>query len=53
VVGSASCTFLEPPVYPGEIEVRMCPGDLGRTSVGSYCEIWMQGRTDAMTAARG
>jgi acyl-CoA thioester hydrolase len=52
VVVNASCTFLEPLVYPGDIEVRMYLGDLGRTSVGSYYEIWMRGRKYAEGAAK-
>ena len=52
VIVNASCTFLEPLVYPGEIEVRMYLGDPGRTSVGSYYEIWMNGRKYAEGAAK-
>ena len=39
VIVNASCTFLEPLVYPGDIEVRMYLGDPGRTSIGSYYEL--------------
>ena len=52
VIVNASCTFREPLVYPGEIEVRMYLGDPGRTSVGSFYEIWMNGRCYADGAAR-
>ena len=52
VVVNASCTFLEPLVYPGEVEVRMFLGDLGRSSVGSFYEIWMDGRKYAEGAAK-
>ncbi len=52
VIVNASCTFLEPLVYPGAIEVRMFLGDPGRTSVGSYYEIWMNGRKYADGAAK-
>ena len=34
VIVNASCTFLEPLVYPGDIEVRMYLGDLGRIERG-------------------
>jgi acyl-CoA thioester hydrolase len=52
VIVNASCTFLAPLVYPGDIEVRMHLGDPGRTSVGSYYEIAMQGKKHAEGAAR-
>jgi acyl-CoA thioester hydrolase len=52
VIVNASCTFLEPLVYPGEIEVRMYLGDLGRSSVGSSYEILMHGRKYAEGAAK-
>ena len=39
-------------VYPGDIEVRMYLGDPGRTSIGSYYEIWMNGRKYADGAAK-
>ena len=44
VIVNASCTFLVPLVYPGEIEVRMYLGDPGRTSVGSFYEIHRDGK---------
>jgi acyl-CoA thioester hydrolase len=52
VIVNASCTFAEPLVYPGEVEVRMFLGDPGRTSVGSYYEIWKDGRRFADGAAK-
>ena len=52
VIVNASCTFLEPLVYPGDCEVRMFLGELGRSSVGSYYEIWSSGRRFAEGAAR-
>jgi len=52
VVVNASCTFLVPLVYPGEVEVRMLLGDPGRSSVGSYYEIRMNGVTYAEGAAK-
>jgi acyl-CoA thioester hydrolase len=52
VIVNASCTFLLPLVYPGEVEVRMSLGDPGRTSVGSYYEICMNDRKYAEGAAK-
>ena len=52
VIVNASCTFREPLVYPGEIEVRMYLAELGRSSVGSHYEIWMNGRQYADGAAK-
>ena len=52
VIVNASCTFREPLVYPGEVEVRMFLADPGRTSVGSFYEIWMKGRQYADGAAK-
>jgi acyl-CoA thioester hydrolase len=52
VIVNASCDFLLPLVYPGDIEVRMFVGDLGRTSIGSYYEIWMEGRKYAEGSSR-
>ena len=52
VVVNASCTFLLPLVYPGEVEVRMLLGDPGRTSVGSYYEIRTNGEKYAEGAAK-
>ena len=52
VVVNASCTFLEPLVYPGDVVVQMFLGGLGRTSVGCYYEIWKEGRRYADGAAK-
>jgi acyl-CoA thioester hydrolase len=52
VIVNASCTFLVPLVYPGEVEVRMFLGDPGRTSVGSFYEIWMNDKKYADGAAK-
>ena len=52
VIVNASCTFLQPLVYPGDLEVRMYLSDPGRTSVGSYYEIWTSGRKYADGAAK-
>jgi acyl-CoA thioester hydrolase len=39
VIVNASCTFLAPLVYPGEVEVRMYVGDLGRSSMASSYDL--------------
>ncbi len=52
VIVNASCTFLLPLVYPGEVEVRMYLGEPGRTSVGSYYEILKDGTKYADGAAK-
>ncbi|HEX8739639.1 MAG TPA: thioesterase family protein [Casimicrobiaceae bacterium] len=52
VIVNASCTFREPLVYPGEVEVRMYLGDPGRSSIGSFYELWFDGRCCADGAAR-
>jgi acyl-CoA thioester hydrolase len=52
VIVNASCTFEVPLVYPGEVEVRMYLGGLGRTSVGSYYELFTDGRRHAEGAAK-
>jgi acyl-CoA thioester hydrolase len=52
VIVSASCTFREPLVYPGEVEVRMYLADPGRSSVGSYYEIRKGGTIVAEGAAK-
>ena len=52
VIVNASCNFLEPLVYPGDVEVTMHLGHPGRTSVGSYYDIHMGGRKYADGAAK-
>lgn len=52
VIANASCNFLIPLVYPGNLEVRMFLGDPGRTSVGSFYEIHSDGRKFADGASR-
>jgi acyl-CoA thioester hydrolase len=52
VIVNASCTFHEPLVYPGEVEVRMYLGDAGRSSVGSYYELSMNDKLYAEGAAK-
>jgi acyl-CoA thioester hydrolase len=49
---NASCTFLVPLVYPGDIEVRMYLGEPGRSGIGSYCELSMNERKYADGAAK-
>lgn len=39
VIVNASCTFIVPLVYPGDLEIRLFLGGPGRTSIGSFCEI--------------
>lgn len=52
VLANASCTFILPLVFPGEIEVRVFLAEPGRTSVNSYYEIWCEGRMCAEGASR-
>jgi acyl-CoA thioester hydrolase len=52
VVVNASCNFLVPLVYPGDIEVLMYLGEPGRTSIGSYYDLLMNGRKFADGAAK-
>ena len=52
VIVNASCTFLQPLVYPGDIEVRMYLGDPGRSSIGSFYELSMDDRKYADGAAK-
>jgi acyl-CoA thioester hydrolase len=52
VIVNASCTFLVPLVYPGDLEVTMSLGEPGRTSVNSFYEILMGGRKYAEGASK-
>ena len=52
MIVNASCTFLAPLVYPGELDVRMYLGEPGRTSVVSLYEVICDGRTFAEGAAK-
>ena len=52
VIVNASCNFLLPLVYPGEVEVLMYLGPPGRTSIGSFYEILVAGKMYADGAAR-
>ena len=52
VIVNASCTFLVPLVYPGDLEVTMYLGEPGRTSVNSFYEILSNGRKYAEGASK-
>jgi acyl-CoA thioester hydrolase len=52
VIVNASCTFIEPLVYPGDVEVTVSLGNPGRTSVDSFYEIHRDGRKVADGGAR-
>jgi len=52
VIVNASCTFLQPLVYPGEVEVRMYLGEPGRTSLATFYEILKDGTKHADGAAK-
>lgn len=43
VIVNASCTFLLPLTYPGEVEVRMFFGKPGRSSLPTFYEIYKTG----------
>jgi len=44
VIVNASCTFLVPLVYPGDVEVRMYLSEPGRSSIGSHYELDCAGK---------
>ena len=52
VIVNASCTFHAPLVYPGVCEVRMYLGELGRSSVGTFYDIFNDDRLFADGAAK-
>ncbi len=52
VIVNASCNFLLPLVYPGEVEVRMFLGHAGRSSVMSYYDLECNGKKYADGAAK-
>ncbi|MCC7325404.1 MAG: acyl-CoA thioesterase [Burkholderiales bacterium] len=52
VIVNASCNFLLPLVYPGDVEVRMYLGSPGRSSVGSYYDVIADGKKYADGAAK-
>jgi acyl-CoA thioester hydrolase len=43
VIINASCTFLVPITYPGTVEVRLSVGELGRSSIPTYYEMYCVG----------
>ena len=52
VVVNASCNFLRPLVYPGDLTVRMYLAKPGRTSVESYYDIFQDETRYADGAAK-
>jgi acyl-CoA thioester hydrolase len=52
VIVNASCTFLVPLVYPGDVEVRMYLGEAGRSSVATHYELDANGKRAAEGAAK-
>jgi acyl-CoA thioester hydrolase len=47
VLLEASCRYLAPLTFPGDIEVRMYVGEPRRSSLASRYEIWSEGRSAA------
>ena len=52
VIVNASCTFLKPLAYPGDVEVRMYLGEAGRSSVATRYELDANGARAAEGAAK-
>jgi acyl-CoA thioester hydrolase len=52
VIVSAACTFKEPVTYPGDVEVRLYFGRVGRSSVESFYDILKDGRVHAEGEAK-
>ena len=52
VIVNASCTFLVPLVYPGDVEVRMYLGEAGRSSLPTHYELDAGGKRAAEGAAK-
>ena len=52
VIVNANCTFFASLTHPGDVEVRMFAGEPGRTSMGTWYEIWMDGRKFAEGSSR-
>jgi acyl-CoA thioester hydrolase len=52
VIVNASCNFRIPVVYPADVEIRMYIGDPGRTSIGSFYDLCVDGQRCADGAAR-
>ncbi len=52
LIVNASCSFLQPIVYPAELEVVMFLAEPGRSSIASYYDILREGRRVAEGAAK-
>ena len=52
LIVNASCTFKRPLTAPGTVEVRMYLADPGRTSIGSYYELYVDSVMHADGASR-
>jgi len=52
VIVNASCTFIAPLEYPGNVEVRMFLEAPGRSSIETCYELWKDGRKHAEGAAK-
>jgi len=52
VIVNASCTFFESLTHPADIEVKLFAGEPGRTSFGTWYEIWSERRKFAEGASR-
>lgn len=52
VIINASCTFLMPMNYPGEVEVRTYVGAVGRSSCQTYVDMLIDGTLYAEGAAK-
>ena len=52
VIINASCTFLVPMTYPGEVEVKTYVGAMGRSSCQTYVDMCIDGTVYAEGAAK-
>ena len=52
VIINASCTFLAPVNYPATVIIKMYAGDPGRSSVMTWYELFIEGKTACMPKAR-
>lgn len=52
VIVNASCNFLVPLVYPADVEIRMYLCNAGRSSLGSYYELFVGEKKHADGAAK-
>ena len=53
VVVNASCSFLKPLVYPGNVDVRVFAGDAGRSSLQTWLEMRLADDPDTIHAEGG